>query len=166
MSPRRRSMDGNRPREFLFTTFDGGGNVAPVMGVVHKLVARGHRVRGMSDSTNMQDALEVGAEFVSWTTAPNKIQRLRETEFSDWALPTLEEALKAVVVGFMCGQALAYAVDLIATIERDPADLVVNFDMVLGVILGCEVRRQKLALLSTCIACPPFELAGQPPFGL
>jgi UDP:flavonoid glycosyltransferase YjiC (YdhE family) len=39
----------------------------------------------------------------------------------------------------------------------------VNFDMLLGVMTGCEARRQKLALLSTCISM--FPLPGIPPFG-
>ena len=64
---------------------------------------------------------------------------------------------------FLCGLALAYAEDVIAELERRSADLVVNFDMVLGVMTGCEARRQKLALLSTCISM--FPLPGIPPFG-
>ena len=35
-------MSIRAPRRILFTTFDGGGNVAPIMAVVSKLVQRGH----------------------------------------------------------------------------------------------------------------------------
>lgn len=156
-----------KPRQlrFLFTTFDGGGNVAPVMGVVEKLVRRGHLVRVMSDGATRDEAEAAGAGFLGWRRAPNKPTRARDTAFGDWAVSTPGELVKLLVGGWMCGHALAYARDVIEELEREPADLVVNFDMLLGVIAGCEARGQRLALLSTCIAHAPFELAGQPPFG-
>jgi len=37
---------------FLFTTWEGGGNMTPVRVAARKLLARGHRVRVMSDECN------------------------------------------------------------------------------------------------------------------
>ena len=68
-----------------------------------------------------------------------------------------------MVEHFLCGAALAYAQDLNAELDREAADLVVNFDMVFGVMTGCEARGQRLASLSTCISM--FPLPGIPPFG-
>ncbi len=149
--------------KFLFTTFDGGGNVAPIMTVVERLIERGHDVRVMSDHVNRDEAEAAGAEFTAWQRAPSKPVRSRDLDARDWAAPTPEQGLREMVEHFLCGLALAYASDLIAEIENRPADLVVNFDMVLGVMTGCEARRQKLALLSTCISM--FPLPGIPPFG-
>ncbi len=36
-------------REFLLATFEGGGSVGPVLVIAQKLLARGRRVRVMSD---------------------------------------------------------------------------------------------------------------------
>jgi hypothetical protein len=37
-------------QSFLLATFEGGGSVPPMIGVAEKLIARGHRVRVMSDA--------------------------------------------------------------------------------------------------------------------
>jgi len=34
-----------QPAQFLFAMWDGGGNVPPLLAIVHQLIARGHRVR-------------------------------------------------------------------------------------------------------------------------
>ena len=156
-------MASSARHKFLFTTFDGGGNVAPIMTVVERLIERGHDVRVMSDRVNRDEAEAAGAEFTAWQRAPSKPVRSPELDARDWAAPTPEQGLREMVEHFLCGLALAYASDLIAEIDQRPADLVVNFDMVLGVMTGCEARRQKLALLSTCISM--FPLPGIPPFG-
>ena len=156
-------MRTTAPLDFLFTTFDGGGNVSPIMAVIERLISRGHRVRVMSDQVNRDEAESAGAEFIAWQRAPSKPVRSRDLDARDWAAPTPEQGLREMVELFLCGLALAYAEDVIAELERRPADLVVNFDMVLGVMTGCEARRQKLALLSTCISM--FPLPGIPPFG-
>jgi len=147
----------------LFTTFDGGGNVAPIMKPISELVGRGHAVRVMSDRANRDEVDAAGAMFVSWTRAPSKPARSRDFDPMDWAAASPQEGVREMVQNFVCGLALAYAEDLIAELEREPADLVVNFDMLLGVLAGCEARGQKVALLSTMVSM--FPLPGVPPFG-
>jgi MGT family glycosyltransferase len=156
-------MSTLRPYRILFTTFDGGGNVAPIMDVAERLLARGHDVRVMSDAVNRDEVDAVGARFRPWTRAPNKAVRDRDLDPRDWAAVTPEQALSEMVQYFMCGLALAYAEDVMAELEREPADLVINFDMLLGVMAGCEARGQRLALLSTMVSM--FPLPGVPPFG-
>jgi len=46
---------------YLFTTWEGGGNLAPAMEAARKLVARGHRVRVMSEECDRAEAEAVGA---------------------------------------------------------------------------------------------------------
>ena len=38
-------------RDFLFATWEGGGNVPPTMGAVRRLLERGHRVRVLADDS-------------------------------------------------------------------------------------------------------------------
>ena len=56
---------------YLFTTWEGGGNVTPMLEVVRKLVARGHRVRVMSEACNRNESEAAGADFTAWHRAPS-----------------------------------------------------------------------------------------------
>jgi len=156
-------MNASKALNFLFTTIDAGGNVAPVMTVVAKLIARGHRVRVMSDLASRPETEAAGARFVSWKRAPSKPDRSPECELMrDWDAETPQDAMLAVI-DLICGQALGYAEDVIEELDREAADLVVNFDMVFGVMTGCEARGQKLALLSTMLSM--FPIPGIPALG-
>ncbi len=147
--------------KFLFATAHLGGNVSPIVPVLRALVARGHGVRLMSDGLNRADAAAAGAAFVGWTRAPNRPVRDRDADPRDWAVDEREGL--AEVAGFIAGTAADYAQDLIEELKREPADLVVGFDMLLGVALGAEAVGQKLALLGTQISF--FPLRGVPPIG-
>lgn len=153
-----------KPLSLLFTTADLGGNVAPVMGVVETLIKRGHSVRVMSDITTKEDVDGAGAPLIPWTRT--KIAgRERNEEFGDWAFSDFGDVIEKMLAPWLFGAAIGYAQDMIEEIERERADLLVNFDMLIGPLMGCEAKRQKLALLSTCIAHFPFALPGLPPFG-
>lgn len=154
-------MTAHQPLNFLFTTAHLGGNVSPVMPVVRRLVAQGHRVRVMSDAVNRPDAEAAGAVFQPWHRAPNRADRAREGDPPDWSVSDSEGI--RMVAEFLAGTALAYAEDTIAELKREPADLVVCFDMLLGPMLGCEAVGQKLALLGTMISF--FPLRGVAPVG-
>jgi MGT family glycosyltransferase len=154
-------MTANRPLNFLFVTAHLGGNVSPIMPVVRTLVARGHRVRVMSDAVTREEAEAAGARFESWTRAPNRLDRAREGDPPDWSVSDTQGI--GMVAGFLAETALAYAEDTREALEREPVDLVVGFDMLLGPMLGCEAAGQKLALLGTMISF--FPLPGAPPFG-
>lgn len=154
-------MSGSRPLSFLFATADLGGNISPVMPVVRRLREAGHRVRVMSDDTCRSDAEVAGADFVPWRRAPHKTVRAREADLPDWDLP-VEEGLR-MVAQHLGATALAYAEDTMAELHREPADLMVCFDMLLGPMLGCEALGQRLALLGTMISF--FPLPGIPPLG-
>jgi MGT family glycosyltransferase len=146
---------------FLFVTAHLGGNVSPVMPVVRRLVAAGHRVRVMSDGVNRPDAEAVGAQFRSWKRAPNRTDRAREDDPPDWSVSD-KEGIR-MVAQFLAGTALAYAEDTIEELKQEPADLLVCFDMLLGPMLGAEAIGQKLALLGTMISF--FPLPGIAPLG-
>jgi MGT family glycosyltransferase len=149
---------------FLFATWEGGGSVGPALTVARKLVARGHRVRVMSDRANRPEAQAAGAAFVPWTRAPSRPDRSRDSDvFRDWEVETPQEQISRVLHRIMTGPALAYAEDVVEELRRESADLVVTSEMLFGVMVGCEALGQRHALLTANISL--FPLAGVPPMG-
>ena len=130
-------MIGSRKGSYLLATFEGGGSVAPFITIARKLLAEGHSVRIMSDAANRAEVESIGAGFIPWTAAPSRIAR---------------------------GRAADYAADVIAELEREPADLVVANDMLLGVQMGCEAVGQPFVALA-CNVMPYPIVPGIPPMG-
>lgn len=152
------------PMNFLFTTWEGGGSVTPALTVVRKLVARGHRVRVMSDRCNRPESEAAGASFVPWTRAPSRPDRSRATDIlRDWDVAAPEDGLRCLVHKIMAGPALAYAEDVIEELRREPADLVVSSEILPGVATGCEFLGQKIVLLGVNLSL--FPVPGIPPLG-
>lgn len=153
-----------RPLNILFTTWEGGGNVSPAVEAARKMVARGHRVRFISDECNRAEAEAVGAVFSSWRRAPNRCDRTRDSQaFRDWASATPQEGLISVVRDVWAGPALAYAQDVVEELRREPADLVATCEVLFGVMAGCESIGQSLVLLCPNISFSPIP--GIPPLG-
>ena len=150
--------------DFLFTTWEGGGNVTPALEVVRKLAARGHHVRVMSEECNRPESEAAGATFHSWRRAPNRQDRSPESQtYRDWAAPTPQEGLLTVIRDVWCGPALCYAQDVIEELRREPADLVVTCEGLFGVMAGCESLGQRFVTLCPNISLSP--LPGVPPLG-
>ena len=149
---------------FLFTTWEGGGNLTPVRVAARKLLTRGHRVRVMSDECNRPEFEASGATFNPWRRAPNRKDRSPESQtFRDWAAATPQEGLLGVIRDNWCGPALAYAEDVIEELRREPADLVVTCEALFGVMAGCESIGQPFVNLCPNISLTP--LPGIPPLG-
>lgn len=155
-------MASETPSRFLFTTIDAGGNVPPTMALLAQLVKRGHQVRVMSDGLTREEAEAAGAAFRPWRRAPNNTVRSRETAFRDWDL-TAQEAIKLLVEHHACRWAQAFAGDVVEELTREPADVIVSFDALLGAIAAGEARRTGVAVLSTGLSMAP--LPGIPPMG-
>ncbi len=51
---------------FLAVMFDGGGNVPPQLGIVRRLVARGHQVRVLADRGLAPAIAQAGAEVATF----------------------------------------------------------------------------------------------------
>jgi UDP:flavonoid glycosyltransferase YjiC (YdhE family) len=151
-------------RSYLFTTWEGGGNMTPAREAARKLAARGHRVRFMSDECNRREAESAGAAFVAWKRAPSRKDRgPASQQFRDWEAATPDEGIRSVIRDLWCGPALAYAQDVIEELRREPADLVVTSEMLFGVLAGCESAGQRVVVLAANISLSP--LPGVPPFG-
>jgi len=151
-------------KNFLLTTWEGGGNVSPVLVTARKLLARGHRVRVMSEECNRPEVEDAGATFISWRKAPNRKDRKPESQtIRDWAAATPQEGLMGVFKDGFCGPALAYAEDVVEELRREPADLVVTCELLFGVMAGCESIGQPFVTLCPNISLRP--LPGVPPLG-
>jgi MGT family glycosyltransferase len=149
---------------FLFTTWEGGGNVTPALEAVRKVVERGHRVRVMSEECNRKEAEAAGAAFVAWKRAPNRTDRMPASDrCRDWAQATPQEGLLSVIRDLWCGPSQGYAEDVVEELQREAADLVVTSEMLMGVMAGCESVGQKYAVLYPSLRLYPMP--GLPPFG-
>jgi MGT family glycosyltransferase len=152
------------PKKFLFTTWEGGGNVTPALVVVRKLVARGHHVRVMSEECNRPESEAAGATFVSWQRAPSRRDRSPESQgCRDWAAASPQEGLLSVIRDIFCGPALAHAQDVLEEMLREPADLVITCEALFGVMAACESVGQRFVILAPNISLAP--LPGVPPLG-
>src|SRR5690242_20704187 len=119
---------------YLFTTWEGGGNVTPMLEAVRKLLARGHRVRVMSEECNRPESEATGASFIAWRRAPNRADRSPESQgCRDWAAASPQEGLLHVIRDLWSGPALAYAQDVVEELRREPAELVVTCEALFGV---------------------------------
>ncbi len=154
----------HKKMNYLFTTWEGGGNVTPAIEVARKMVARGHRVRFMSEECNRHEAEAVGAAFIPWRRTLNRQTRTRESQtFRDWAAATPQEGLIGIICEVWAGPALLYAQDVIEELRREPADLVVTNELLFGVMAGCESIGQRFVNLCPNISLTP--LPGIPPLG-
>ncbi|QDP20263.1 nucleotide disphospho-sugar-binding domain-containing protein [Sphingomonas xanthus] len=157
-------MTTTSPYSFLVATWEGGGSVGPAVTVARKLRSRGHRVRLMSDRCNQVEADGCGLDFVAWTRAPSRPDRSKDSDvFRDWEVDTPPEQFQRVLDRIMAGPAQAFAEDILEELRREPADLVISSDMLLGVPIGCEAIGQKYAVLTANISLFPME--GVPPLG-
>ena len=153
-----------KPMNFLFTMWEGGGNVTPMLEVVRKLVARGHRVRVMGEECNRPESEAARATFIAWRRAPNRKDRTPESQScNDWAAATPQEGLLHTIRDIWCGRSLLYAQDVLEELQREPAELVVTSEMLFGVMAGCESIGQKFVVVSANISLAP--LPGIPPIG-
>jgi MGT family glycosyltransferase len=150
---------------YLFTTWEGGGHVQPMLLVARDLAARGHAVLVLSDPCNASDAAALEVPFRAWTTAPFQTGKTRDDDRlkdheADNPLAVIQRLLDRV----MAGPALAYANDTVAAIDAFSPDVVVSQELLLGPMAAAEAKGLPLALLAANIWSLP-TMPGAPPFG-
>ena len=150
---------------FLFTTWEGGGHVQPMLLVARDLAARGHAVLVVSDPCNAGDAQALDVPFRAWTTAPFQTGKTRDDDrLKDHEADNPLEVIQRLLTRVMAGPALAYAHDTLAAIDAFGPDVVVTQELLLGPMAAAEKRGLPLALLAANIWSLP-TMAGAPPFG-
>jgi MGT family glycosyltransferase len=145
--------------EILFTTWEGGGNLGPVIAVARRLAARGHGVRVMSDAASGAAVTAAGLEFLPWRRSLG-----HAAVVDDWNLPGPEAIIPLLRDHLICGPALAQAEDVRDALRQRAADVVVTSELMFGPMVAAEAAQTRLAIL-TANVWPYPTVVGLPPFG-
>jgi MGT family glycosyltransferase len=149
----------------LITIWDGGGNVAPQLGIARALVERGHDVRVLGNSCQRDRVERTGARFLPYRHAPDTDSSRPETDLlRDWEAKTPIGAFGRLRDNLMYGPALEFARDVVEVLEDEPADVVGWDYLLVGTGIGAEAARVPAAALVHTVYPVPAE--GVPPFGL
>jgi MGT family glycosyltransferase len=152
-------------RRFLFAIVEGGGNVPVQLGLVRRLVGRGHEVRVLADPASEGEVHAAGGVYLPWRRAPAQNMRSREHDrVRDWEARSPIAALRRLGDELFFGPAPRYAEDLLEAIAAWPPDVLAIDQLLHGAQLAAEKSGLPSALLmhSTCL----LDLPGLPPYGL
>jgi MGT family glycosyltransferase len=152
-------------REFLFVLWAGGGNVPPQLTLARRLVDRGHRVRMLAPAVLRESIEAAGIAFEPYHDIPEHDESVAERSLvRDFEARSKTAAIAASRDNLVAALARPVAADVLATLERRPAD-VVAFDFLLaGALFAAEKAAMPAAMLIHTIY--PFPAPGQPPFGM
>ena len=128
-----------RVTRFLLTTWQGGGNVPPELGLARQLVDAGHQVRVLSEPTVEEDARAVGCSFTRWPTAPSIASLDRDTALiKDWKVRNPIGLIRQMEDDVLFGPAGRFARDLLDTLDRHGADALLVDVAQFGALIGAE----------------------------
>jgi MGT family glycosyltransferase len=152
-------------KRFLFVMVEAGGNIPPQLGLVRRLVARGHRVRVLTDRVLQPAVEQAGGEYAPFRHAPHQHCSSRtEDVVRDWEPRNPLEQLKRFARHIMFGPAELYARDVLDEVERFRPDGLAVDCVLYGALLGAE--RSGLPTVSLMHMVCQLPLRGIPPFGL
>ena len=150
---------------YLFASFEGGGNVPALAAAVRRLRARGHAVRVLGDDAMRDDIEEAGGIFVPWVKAYNRLDRSIESDpLKDWEATEPGGGLIRILDRLTIGPASAYAADTLAELRRSPADAVIGVDLLFGPMIAARAAGVPLAILGSNISIFA-PIPGMPPVG-
>lgn len=125
------------PRSYLFVTFEGGGNLPPVLGVARRLAARGHRVRVLTEPCLREVVEAIGAGFVPFTEHFTRTDRTRDL-IGDWEASTPIGGLARTLGRVVLGPAGVVARATRDAIREERPDVVVADLMMPGALIAAE----------------------------
>lgn len=152
-------------REFLFVLWAGGGNVPPQVRVARRLVARGHHVRMLAPAV-LRDQIEAaGIVFEPYGEAPEHDESdPRRSIIRDFEARTRPAAIAAARDNLIAAMTRPVAADVLASLERRPADVVAYDFLLFGALFAAEKARVPAAMLIHTVY--PFPAPGMPPYGM
>lgn len=124
-------------KSYLFVTWEGGGNVAPVLGLAQRLIERGHRVRVLAEPCLQQNIESMGAEFISFKKHFTRTDRTVDI-IQDWNAGPMN---LATFDNIIFGPAMDVAEETLAAIKDDQTDIVVADLMMVGSMIAAESCR-------------------------
>ena len=148
----------------LVALWDGGGTVPVELGVVRRLLARGHTATVLGDPTIAADVADTGAEFRPWVRAPHRTSQAPEGDLvKDWECRTPFELLGRLCDRIITGPAARYAGEVREALAARRADTVIASGPLLGALIGAESMGVPAVALSANVYSRPAP--GLPPFG-
>lgn len=149
---------------FLFALWAGGGNVPPQLNLARPLAGGGHRVRVLAPAVLRRRIETAGLEFESYQNTPEHDESdPQHSVIRDFELRSPIAAAKAQRDRLLGDFAEPVAKDVLAILDRDPADAVVFDFALLGALFAAEKANVPAAMLVHTIY--PFPAPGLPPFG-
>jgi MGT family glycosyltransferase len=124
-------------RSYLFVTFEGGGNVPPVLGVARRLAARGHDVRVLTEPCLRVAVEQAGARFIPFTRYFTREDRTQDL-IGDSAARTPIGALRASLERLVFGPAPVVAEETRRAIDHERPDVVVVDALMPGALIAAE----------------------------
>ena len=124
--------------DFLLTTWQGGGNVPPELGLARRLIEAGHRVHVLSEPSVEPDARAAGCSFTRWPTAPsmNAVDR-DNAAVKDWPgnnpVTSLRDGARLVL-----GQADRCAHDVLGFLDAHHVDALLVDVFLFGALIAAE----------------------------
>jgi MGT family glycosyltransferase len=124
-------------RSYLFVTFEGGGNIPPVLGVARRLAARGHDVRVLTEPCLRAAVEQAGARFIPFTRHFTREDRTEDL-IGDSAARSPIGALKASLDHLVFGPAPIVAEETRRAMDGERPDVVVADALMPGALVAAE----------------------------
>lgn len=121
-------------KSYLFVTWEGGGNVAPVLGLARRLVERGHQVRVLSEPCLQHSIESIGAGFIAFKKHFTRTDRTVDI-IQDWNAGPMN---LATFDNIIFGPAMDVAEETSAAIKELHTDVVVADLMMVGSMIAAE----------------------------
>lgn len=135
-----------KPLSYLFVTWDGGGNVPPVLGVARRLAERGHLVHVLTEPLLEEAVREVGATFIPFARHFARTSNAEDL-IGDWQANSPLAALKRQFDNVLFGPAGIVADETRRAIETTGAEVVVADLLMPGALVAAEAAGLPRAVL-------------------
>lgn len=147
-------------KTFLFVTWDGGGNVPPVLGLAGRLVKRGHQVHVLAEPCLKEAVSVIGAEFRAFnkhfTRSDGSVDIIKDSNAKPLTIPAVDNILVR--------PAFDVAKETLAVLEQIKTDVLVADFMMPGSLIAAEVIGVKRVALFHMPEYLPGP--GRPPGGM
>lgn len=132
--------------DYLFVTWDGGGNLTPAIRIAVELRRRGHRVRFRGHASQQEAVTTAGLDFRTYPTAKS---------FS-----ALEPLSPIAMLATLADRRMAE--DILAELEADPADVVVVDCFLVAAMRALRRSGREYAVLVHCLESSMRKMARGP----
>ncbi len=125
-------------RSYLFVTWEGGGNVPPVLGIARRMVEHGHDVCVLAEPCLRDTVVGFGGRFEAFSRHFDREDCARQDIMGDWQAKTPIGALRHIFDNVVFGPAPIVAEETRRAIERKRPDVVVVDYLLPGALVAAE----------------------------